>query len=111
MFAPPRALLCTFPFPLLFYPSLLTVFTRVVPDARVDSTTSQGGVEDVRSLHEAEPIVEGEKWIATKWWGHPPIRPFRSIHSYHSYDLLELKLNNGVCTRDCFFYNKSDSGW
>lgn len=26
-----------------------------------------GGVEDPRSLHEAEPIVEGEKWIATKW--------------------------------------------
>ena len=45
---------------------MLTVLTRVVPGTRVDST-SQGGVEDVRSLHEAEPIVEGEKWIATKW--------------------------------------------
>ena len=21
----------------------------------------------MRSLHEAEPILEGEKWIATKW--------------------------------------------
>ena len=26
-----------------------------------------GGIEDVRSLHEAEPVIEGEKWIATKW--------------------------------------------
>lgn len=26
-----------------------------------------GGVEDVRSLHEAEAVLEGEKWIATKW--------------------------------------------
>ena len=27
----------------------------------------RGGAEDARSLHEAEPVVEGEKWIATKW--------------------------------------------
>ena len=27
----------------------------------------RAGVEDPRSLHEAEPIVAGEKWIATKW--------------------------------------------
>ena len=26
----------------------------------------RGGVEDVRSLHEAEPVAAGEKWIATK---------------------------------------------
>ena len=68
VFTPPRALhfLHFFSVPLPFYFSLLTVLTRVVPGTRVDST-SQGGVEDVRSLHEAEPIVEGEKWIATKW--------------------------------------------
>jgi prolyl 4-hydroxylase len=27
----------------------------------------RGGAEDAWSLHEAEPVVEGEKWIATKW--------------------------------------------
>ena len=27
----------------------------------------RGGVEDARSLHEAEPVAAGEKWIATKW--------------------------------------------
>ena len=27
----------------------------------------RGGVEDARSLHEAEPVAGGEKWIATKW--------------------------------------------
>jgi hypothetical protein len=27
----------------------------------------RGGVEDARSLHEAESVVQGEKWIATKW--------------------------------------------
>jgi hypothetical protein len=27
----------------------------------------RGGVEDARSLHEAEAVAGGEKWIATKW--------------------------------------------
>ena len=27
----------------------------------------RGGVEDARSLHEAESVAHGEKWIATKW--------------------------------------------
>ena len=35
----------------------------------------RGGVEDVRSLHEAEPVAAGEKWIATKWMQVAEERP------------------------------------
>jgi len=27
----------------------------------------RGGREDDRSLHEAQPVLRGSKWIATKW--------------------------------------------
>ena len=69
-----------------YFPKAVPLTVRDPTGARADAGARQGGVriwpkrgravcfwsvragtEDPRSLHEAEPIVAGEKWIATKW--------------------------------------------